>query len=169
MAKREGVKVFMLDNLMALDYTERGELNERQSRLVKRLKAFARKFNAIVHLVAHPRKPAFGQHRMTKYDVSGTGNITDLADRVFGFHRLTKDELAKIELGYEGFNNVLMIFKDRKYGVVDEEVKFKFDFYSKRYYTTPKEKEREYNWVKNIEDKPIISAPWMQMSTDDPF
>ena len=88
------------------------------------------------------------QLRVDKYSISGTANISDLADRVFGFHRLLPQELeptiikAKkdqpeqiISSEYEGYNNVLMIFKDRKFGVYNQEIKFKFEFFSNRYYT----------------------------------
>ena len=61
MAKREGAKVFVLDNLMTMKINEKGDMNEKQGILIIRLKQFARTFNAIVHLVAHPRKPSLGQ------------------------------------------------------------------------------------------------------------
>lgn len=160
MAKREGIKVFAIDNLLTMNVTESGDMNEKQGKLITKLKGFARKFNAVVHLVAHPRKPAMGQKRVDKYSVSGTANITDLADRVIGFHRLTKEEKDNNET-YANFNNALVIFKDRKYGIFDEEILFKFDFFSKRYYTHQTEKDRDYAWTNFIE--PFTSAekaPW---------
>lgn len=149
MAKREGTKVFVVDNLITMKITEKGDLNEKQSHLLNRLKFFARTHNAIVHLVAHPKKPYQGQVRVDKYSASGTANIVNLADRVFGFHRLTNEEKAE-ESKYSDQNNVLMVFKDRKFGIFDEEISFKFDFFSKRYYTNEKEHHREYSWTKNI-------------------
>lgn len=146
MAKREGVKVFAIDNMLTMNVTEKGDSNEKQAKLIIKLKGFARKFNAVVHLVAHPRKPAQGQTRVDKYSVSGTANITDLADRVIGFHRLTNEEQAQ----YETFNNVLIIFKDRKFGIYNEEIPFRFNYFSKRYYTNDYEHHREYKWVKEM-------------------
>ena len=110
------------------------------------------KFNAVVHLVAHPRKPTLGQKRVDKYSVSGTANITDLADRVIGFHRLTQEEQQDNEL-YASNNNALIIFKDRKYGIFDREILFKFDYFSKRYYTNEEERTKEYSWVKKNESR----------------
>ncbi|MDP3385595.1 MAG: DnaB-like helicase C-terminal domain-containing protein [Eubacteriales bacterium] len=149
MAKREGIKVFAIDNMLTMNISGvGGDLNEKQGKLILKLKSFARIFNAVVHLVAHPRKPSPGQSRVDKYSISGTANITDLADRVIGFHRLTPTERMKAE--YAGFNNVLTIFKDRKFGVYDQEILFYFDYFSKRYYTNDIEKTKEYSWVKLI-------------------
>lgn len=148
MAKREGVKVFLVDNLMTVPAEGNEDENAKVSKFIIKLKKFARKFGAIVHLVAHPKKPGMGQNRMTKYDVSGTANISNLADRVFGVHRLKKDEKESEE--YKGYTSLLEIFKDRKFGVFDEEIKFNFEYYSKRFYTNIEEKEKEYSWVKKI-------------------
>lgn len=151
MAKREGTKVFVIDNLMTMKVTESGDINEKQGQLVNKLKSFARTFNAVVHLVAHPRKPERGQTRVDKYSVSGTANIANLADRVLGFHQLTKEEREE-NMEYEDYNNSLIVFKDRKFGIFDKEILFKFDHFSKRYYTDASEKNREYSWVKNIKN-----------------
>lgn len=148
MAKREGVKVFAIDNMLTMNITEIGDANEKQAKLIIKLKGFARKFNAVVHLVAHPRKPAQGQKRVDKYSISGTANISDLADRVIGFHRLTNEEKEKPQ--YQGYNNAFIVFKDRKFGIFDEEILFKFDFFSKRYYTNDTERSREYSWAKQL-------------------
>lgn len=166
MAKREGVKVFMLDNMLTMKINEAGTLSEKQQHLVKKIKNFARRYNAVVHLVAHPRKPDQQQVRVDKYSISGTANISDLADRVFGFHRLTEAELqstiikgkkdqADVEVPspYEGFDNVLMIMKDRKFGVYNEEILFKFDWFCKRYYTNDKERNKKYSWTGKINKK----------------
>ena len=149
MAKREGTKVFVIDNLMTMNITQKGDMNEKQGKLINRLKSFARTFNAIVHLVAHPKKPERGQTRVDQYSASGTANIVNLADRVFGFHRLTDDDKAE-DFNYSDKNNLLMVFKDRKFGIFNEEIAFKFDFFSKRYYINEQEHHKEYSWTKNI-------------------
>lgn len=164
MAKREGIKVFVIDNMLTMNITESGDNNEKQAKLIMKLKWFARTYNAVVHLVAHPRKPAIGQVRVDKYSVSGTANISNLADRVIGFHRLTAKEKEDNEL-YSHYNNALIVFKDRKFGVFDEEVLFKFDYFSKRYYTNADEKAKEYLWVKKMKKEKgkrqvLEKAPW---------
>ena len=89
MAKRYGVKVFAIDNLMVTEDDEKDELKN-QTNIVKKFKSFAKKYNAIVHLVAHPRKTQDGQ-ALKKGDVSGSANITNLADYVIIVERI-KDE-----------------------------------------------------------------------------
>ncbi len=166
MAKREGVKVFLIDNLLTTPISGQGDPNEKQARYIIKLKKFARKFNAVVHLVAHPKKPQIGQTRVDKYSVSGTANITDLADRVMGVHKLTvKDKEKNPE--YRGYSALLLVFKDRKFGVFDEEIKFKFEYYSKRFHTCKEELEREYSWTQKIKNEKLmeireefIVAPW---------
>lgn len=153
MAKREGTKVFIVDNLAVMDIAESGDLNEKQVGVIIKLKNFARKYNVVVHLVAHPKKPQEKQTRVSKYDISGTANISNLADRVFGFHRLTKQEKADDSKDYGNYNNLFMVFKDRKFGIFDEEIKLKFDFFSKRYFEKDCDKDKKYSWTKNIKPK----------------
>ncbi|WP_422487123.1 bifunctional DNA primase/helicase [Gudongella sp. DL1XJH-153] len=148
MARREGIKVFAIDNLMTMNISGNGDVNEKQGKLILKLKQFSRNYNAVVHLVAHPRKPAPGQKRVDKYSISGTADITNLADRVIGFHRLTPEERQKEQ--YSGFNNLMIIFKDRKFGVYNQEILFYFDFFSKRYFTNDIEKVKEYSWTKKL-------------------
>ncbi len=149
MAKREGVKVFLIDNLMTVPAEGRDDENAKVSRFIIKLKKFARKFGAVVHLVAHPKKPAMGQTKVTKYDVSGTANISNLADRVIGVHRLTnKDKQDNEE--YNGYSSLMTVFKDRKFGVFDKEILFNFEGFAKRFYTNDEEKNIEYSWVEKI-------------------
>ena len=98
LAKRKGVRVFILDNLMKveLDPSERNELIA-QKKFVNALKAFAIKYKAVVHLVAHPRKPQEGR-KLDKFDVAGSADITNLADYVIGVHRATREEKDKYEV-----------------------------------------------------------------------
>ena len=91
MAKRYGVKIFCLDNLMVIENDESDELKA-QTKIVKRLKSFAKKYNAVVHLIAHPKKPQNGQVGLGKFDVSGSANITNLADYVIIIERVKDEE-----------------------------------------------------------------------------
>ena len=91
MAKRYGVKVFCIDNLMVTENDEKEELRN-QTEIVKMLKSFAKKYNCIVHLVAHPRKASIGQIGLDKSDISGSANITNLADYVMLVQRIKDEE-----------------------------------------------------------------------------
>ena len=75
------------------------------------LKSFAKKYNCIVHLVAHPRKAQNGQIGLDKSDISGSANITNLADYVMIVQRI-KDE----EDNTKDKHTILTIDKDRYMG-----------------------------------------------------
>ena len=110
MAKRYGVKIFCIDNLMVTENDEKEELRN-QTEIVKMLKSFAKKYNCIVHLVAHPRKAQNGQMGLDKSDISGSANITNLADYVMIVQRI-KDE----EDNTKDKHTILTIDKDRYMG-----------------------------------------------------
>ena len=112
MAKRYGVKVFCIDNLMVTENDEKDELRN-QTEIVKKLKSFAKKYRCIVNLVAHPRKPQNGQEGLNKSDISGSANITNLADYVMIIQRIKE----KNEQGEEVDKHTLLkIDKDRYMG-----------------------------------------------------
>jgi len=110
MAKRYGVKVFCIDNLMVTENDEKEELRN-QTEIVKKLKSFAKKYNCIVHLVAHPRKAQNGQMGLDKSDISGSANITNLADYVMIVQRIKDEEDATKDR-----HTILSIDKDRYMG-----------------------------------------------------
>ena len=110
MAKRYGVKVFCIDNLMVTENDEKDELKN-QTEIVKKLKSFAKKYNCIVHLVAHPRKAQYGQNNLDKSDISGSANITNLADYVIIVQRIKEDESPTMDK-----HTLLTIDKDRYMG-----------------------------------------------------
>lgn len=124
LAKRQGVKVFVIDNLMILEMSTSDELKA-QSEAIKKLKAFAKKYNAIVHLVAHPRKSM--NEEITKDDVSGSANITNLADYVTILERNFKEDRE--------YDAKLSIVKNRHTGV-NTSVALKFDSDRKRFYSS---------------------------------
>ena len=122
MAKRYGVKVFCIDNLMVTENDEKEELRN-QTEIVKKLKSFAKKYNAVVHLIAHPRKAQYGQNSLDKSDISGSANITNLADYVMIVQRIYEEdntdkhtELTINKDRYMGCNGkVYLLFdKDRR-------------------------------------------------------
>jgi len=168
MAKREDVKVFLIDNLMTVPSEGNEKENEKITKLINKLKLFARKFQVVVHLVAHPRKPAYGQKRMGKYDVSGTANIINLSDRGMGLHRLTKEEKMDEKYAGKDASTVVTFFKDRKFGVNSGEVVLGFEFNSKRFYSNEQEKFKEYDWVEKMKlDKRMELNPDLIIKKDD--
>lgn len=155
LAKRKGVKVFVIDNLMKIEL-EPKEKNElvAQKKLVNALKMFAIKYNAVVHLVAHPRKPQDGK-RLDKFDVSGSSDITNLADYVIGVHRATREEKEQYEAQQARANaNTLpnprdasiTLFKDRPTGSSEKEASLYFDKVRKRFYLSESDLNKHYGY-----------------------
>jgi twinkle protein len=94
-AKKYGVNHFVLDSLMMLTDIG-GEEYDDQKAVVLRLKEFARDFNVHVHLVAHSKKPDSkrdpSKYPPRKYDISGSANISNVADNVICVWRNTNKE-----------------------------------------------------------------------------
>ncbi|MGL5718810.1 MAG: DnaB-like helicase C-terminal domain-containing protein [Paraclostridium sp.] len=135
LAKRNGVKVFIIDNLMILEMSTSEEYKA-QSEAVKKLKAFAKKYNAIVHLVAHPRKSM--NDEIGKDDVAGSANITNLADYVTILERNFKEDRE--------YDAKLSIVKNRHTGT-NASVALKFDMDRKRFYSTGDKQELNVNYL----------------------
>lgn len=129
LAKRYGVRVFVIDNLMTIESSLKDKY-EAETDIVKKLKNFAKKYNALVHLVAHPRKSM--NDEIEKDDVAGSANITNLADYVTTISR-AKDE----EVEYDA---ILKILKNRHTGV-NVGKKLMFNIERKRFYSSETEKE----------------------------
>ena len=149
MAKREDCKIFVLDNLMVIPSTDTGDQLEKTGKFIGRLKQFARGQNVIVHLVAHPKKPAPDQKRLDIYGVSGTANIVNLADRVLVIHRIKDHDIEKFpEL--ENYQSIFTVEKDRKFGIYGLDIPYNFEYNSKRFYNNEHEKNREF--LKDVQD-----------------
>ena len=80
-ARRAGVSLFIVDNMMSATSTEEEELRA-QTRFSNALKKFAVKYRAHVVLISHPRKRNKGNQEFTNDDVAGSANITNVADSV---------------------------------------------------------------------------------------
>lgn len=137
-----GIKVFVLDNLMAMniDLLD-GDKNNKQKTVILKVKEFAKKKNVHVLLVAHPRKSmAF----LRKNDISGTSDLTNAVDNIFIMHRVNNDFLRTAEeyfgsgqmKQFDGFGNVLEVCKNRMYGIVDLFVGMHYEMESRRFKNT---------------------------------
>ena len=129
LAKRYGVRVFVIDNLMTIESSLKDKY-EAETDVVKKLKNFAKKYNALVHLVAHPRKSM--NDEIEKDDVAGSANITNLADYVTTISR-AKDDVVE-------YDAILKILKNRHTGV-NVGKKLMFSIERKRFYSAETEKE----------------------------
>lgn len=129
LAKRYGVRIFVIDNLMTVESSVKDKY-EAETDIVTKLKNFAKKYNSIVHLVAHPRKSM--NDEIEKDDVAGSANITNLADYVTTISR-AKDDVVE-------YDAILKILKNRHTGV-NVGKKLMFSIERKRFYSAETEKE----------------------------
>mgnify|MGYP002852296391 CR=1 FL=1 len=157
----QGVKVFILDNLMALDIDINGDKNASQSKLVLQIKNYAEQNKVHIILVAHPRKTT---SFLRKYDISGTGDLTHAADNCFIMHRVNNDFLktgaeylghAEIQR-YQGYGNVLEVCKNRMWGVQDYFVGMHYEIESRRFKNTIDE-DIHYGWEDGLDNNLCVN------------
>lgn len=132
------IDVVVLDNIMTLELEELGnDMNNQQTTAVKSLSALAKEFDVHIHVVAHPKK---AKTLLRPDDISGTGNIRNLADNVFIVHRVNNDFIRQsneyfgeaVASHYHNYNNVIEVAKNRDLGVQDYMVGLYFEIESKR-------------------------------------
>lgn len=145
LAKRYGVRVFVIDNLVTVESSLKDKY-EAETDIVKKLKNFAKKYNALVHLVAHPRKSM--NDEIEKDDVAGSANITNLADYVTTISR-AKDDVVE-------YDAILKILKNRHTGV-NVGKKLMFNIERKRFYSSETEKELNKRYLDLWEE---IQGTW---------
>lgn len=152
--RQNGASVVIIDNLMALDIPT-GPLDkyDMQSRIAKRFSAMAKELNVHVHFICHPRKTeAFPR----KGDISGTADITNVADNVFMVHRVNADFMMRYKTVYPKLviepdvSAVIEIMKNRDLGIVDEIIKLYFDKRS-RTMSDVKGLPPQHAWTETIE------------------
>lgn len=125
LVEKEGVHLILIDNLAALNISDYdGEKYTKQTKFIIDLKDYAKQKNIHVILVAHPRKENFF---LRKESISGTADLTNIADNVFLLHRVGKDFETRAgeffgkdkAAEYMQYGNVLEVAKNRQFGVVD--------------------------------------------------
>lgn len=167
LAKYSGVRVFIIDNLMKVDLEDsyKNELIA-QKNFVNSLKEFARKYNVLVHLVAHPRKPqANEESKITKFDIAGTGDITNLADYIVAVKRVTnKDkEIDKAKGSPLGLKDcVVKVMKDRPKGTNEFAINLNFERERRRFYLYPTELNKDYGYIPKNELIQVESRAYMR-------
>ena len=149
LARRRGVKCFLIDNLMTvlLPEDKDGGVNGAQTKFISELTRFSIKYNAIVILVAHPRKTQSGQE-IGLNDVSGSMNIVNLATRTIGLRRVTDKEKEDEGNKYHNYDVIITSVKDRIFGSTAE-VPCHYSKPTRRFFSNPEEWNRQYGWDTN--------------------
>lgn len=171
LVESEGVQLIVIDNLAALSiesYDSGTYAN--QTKFILDVKDYAKQKNIHVVLVAHPRKQ---NDFLRKESISGTADLTNIADNVFLIHRVGQDfqKRAGDFLGegkvqeYLGFSNVLEVAKNRQMGVVDHLVGMYYEMESRRLKNSIAE-HIVYGWQ---EEPNIYEQPQTESQSTMPF
>lgn len=123
-AAKQGFRFILIDNLMtALDDDAHVDLYRAQTVFMKQLVRIAKARNILIVLVAHQRKST-GLNR-TADDVSGSANITNLADIVMTFGKVKDNKDA-------AWDREIRIQKNRLTGKMGKPIPIWFDTASRR-------------------------------------
>ena len=137
--KTKDVKMVILDNLMSMNLSSYGQDKyDVQTKLITDLSNIAKRLNIHIHFVCHPRKST---SFLRKYDISGTADLTNIADNVFIVHRVNNDfkkqtsEMFKWKADHElyEFDNIVEICKNREQGIQDVFIGQYFEVKTKRF------------------------------------
>lgn len=137
--KTKNVKMVILDNLMSMNLSSYGnDKYDIQTKLITDLSDMAKRLNIHIHFVCHPRKST---SFLRKYDISGTADLTNIADNVFIVHRVNNDfkkqtqEMFRWKNDNElyDFDNIIEICKNREQGIQDMFIGQYFEIETKRF------------------------------------
>lgn len=184
---KEGVQLVILDNLatLCIDGYDSGTYAN-QTRFIIDLKEYAKQKNIHVILVAHPRKQ---NDFLRKEGISGTADLTNIADNVFLLHRVGNDFEKRAGeffgkdkvMQYLGFSNIVEVAKNRQMGIVDHLVGMYYETESRRLKNDiaehivygwqddePIQQHTEYEPQQHITQFPI-NTDFLQQFNDAPF
>lgn len=154
--RKLGCRVITIDNLMCIDLMcNENERLEAEKNFVKDLVLFAKKFNVLILLLAHPRKQAPSETGgLNLQSVSGSSAIGNLCHMALAVHRYTNKE-KEGETNSRGdyikgcepkkYDTYIEVIKNRITGLMPK-VETYFDFPSYRFYRTPQEVWKKYKW-----------------------
>lgn len=136
--EEKGVQLVILDNLatLCIDGYDSG-VYANQTKFIIDLKEYAKQKNIHVILVAHPRKQ---NDFLRKEGISGTADLTNIADNVFLLHRVGNDFEKRAGeffgkdkvVNYMNYSNIVEVAKNRQMGIVDHLVGMYYEVESRR-------------------------------------
>lgn len=145
--KRYGTRLFIVDNIMMLNFGVGGEREklDKQSDFVDKCVKFCQRYNTHVVIVQHPIKT---KERITVDDIKGSGDITNRASITLLVHKVTQAEHADGVL----CDSVVEIGKNRLNGR-EVDVELNFCEASKRMYGDSDNRDKAYSW-EQLKPKP---------------
>jgi len=148
-SKRFGVKLFVIDNLMAILEENADSLYSDQANFVQRCRFFVNDYDAHIVLLTHPNKEKKEIKKgsvanLEKTDISGSYNISNKADNIIAVERLWDDD--------RDCDAVITSLKDRTVGQ-RKQIKYWFDMKTLRFYNNITPRAKDYSWDKKEEEK----------------
>lgn len=130
---RDGARVVVLDPWNELEHQRRRDETETEyiGRAIRRLKAFAKRHDVSLWVVAHPTKPQKGVNSPPGlYDISGSANWANKADYGLIYHRPDKTinagtlSVVKVRMGMPGQCGVVNVRLNENTCRVEEDAAF---------------------------------------------
>ena len=145
-----GIKVVLIDNLMTAMYIDEKQGTDKydqQGQFVRELTKIAIRYDVLILLVAHKRKNSWSQD--VNDEISGSGDITNLAGITLNYDRGSKDELEKGIM--DETQRKLVIAKNRLFGKINlNGIVLNYDEKSKRIYGERDDRDFEFGWNKDF-------------------
>lgn len=157
--RRKGTSVIVLDNLMTIDIDSKASELEQQKMIMKKLAKLAKDYNVVVLLVAHAKKT---KEELGMDDASGSFSIANLSGRMLSMERNTN-------LNDNAYDVMIRVIKDRFGSKNGVKVPVRFDFPSRRFYTTEQELSHRYGWdvIEPTVDNPPKSESLERMNLSE--
>lgn len=159
--EKEKFDFIILDNLMALNIlTYDGDKNEKQSQCIKDIHNLAIDLDIVIHIVMHARKP---NGFIRKTDISGSADLSNMADNVFIVHRVNDDfvrdattfwgdkKVSELRL----YTNVVECVKQREFGTAEGMVIGLFYEVESKRLLNEKFENIVYSWQETYSDQTI--------------
>jgi archaellum biogenesis ATPase FlaH len=161
LVEEKGVQLVVLDNLAALNIEDYdSDKYSNQTKFILDIKDYAKKKNIHIVLVAHPRKQ---NYFLRREGISGSADLTNIADNVILVHRVGKDfETRATEFfgenqakEYMQYSTVIEVSKNRQLGVTDFLTGLYYEHESKRLKNSVAENVL-YGWYETAEQGTMI-------------
>lgn len=144
-----GIKVLLIDNLMTamyIDEKQGSDKYDQQGRFVRELSKIAIRYDVLILLVAHRRKNGFTQD--VNDEVSGSGDITNLAGLTLSYDRGNSDDVRSGRMTED--QRRLIVAKNRLFGKVNlQGIVLDYDEKSKRIFGAGDDVNRQFGWNKS--------------------
>ena len=141
-----GIKVVLIDNLMTAMYIDEKQGTDKydqQGRFVRELTKIAIRYDCLILLVVHRRKNAFTAD--VNDEISGSGDISNLAGITLSYDRGSKEEIAKGIINAD--QRKLIIAKNRLFGKINlDGIILDYDEKSKRVFGPGDDVNRRFGW-----------------------